>query len=334
MADFKAMLDDLMGKDRNLLPHERSRSKRHFSDRDVCKHFLARFCFHELFPKTKADLGPCRYVHDDPAKEAWDAVEDKGRYPYEADFLAECHRLIEECDDRTRRLRAKYREDSITSLKDQIKELMKKMEECGEVGKVEESVAINARKEKLELQLSKLQQGVGDEWLLMIPGTQKNVVPCAVCGAAVVGDHISHAEGKQHIGFEMIRQAKTEMEEILAARPPPATTEPKADPQPPGGVTDRTEKPATKKELEKERDHPRIRDGERTHEREWERRLRPPRAGSPGGRKRARSSEREGDHNHRRSRERDRDRRRDRSDGRDRSRDRDRGLEWGRRSRR
>ena len=110
MANFKSMLDDLMGKDRNLMPHERSRSKRHFSDRDICKNFLAKFCFSELFQKTKLDMGPCEDTHDDQMKEMWDAYEHKERYTYESDFLKNCNRLIAEVDSRTKRLKAKHKE--------------------------------------------------------------------------------------------------------------------------------------------------------------------------------------------------------------------------------
>ena len=82
---------------------------------------------------------------------------------------------------------------------------MKKLESYAEDGKIEESAAMNSRKEKIEDQLSKLEAGEEDGLVILLPGGQKNVIPCEVCGAAVVGDQNNHFEGKQHIGYETIR---------------------------------------------------------------------------------------------------------------------------------
>lgn len=35
----------------------------------ACKLFLAGLCPHDVFSKTKLDMGPCRGVHDDGLKE-------------------------------------------------------------------------------------------------------------------------------------------------------------------------------------------------------------------------------------------------------------------------
>jgi len=59
-AELKAMLDELMGKDRNMSLDEKSTRGEHWSDDHVCKSFLVRFCPHDLFTNTRADLGPCK----------------------------------------------------------------------------------------------------------------------------------------------------------------------------------------------------------------------------------------------------------------------------------
>ena len=51
------MLDELMGKDRDLSIKEKYGQKKHFSDEEVCKFYLLDFCPHDLFPNTKSDLG-------------------------------------------------------------------------------------------------------------------------------------------------------------------------------------------------------------------------------------------------------------------------------------
>lgn len=82
-----AMLDALMGRDRNELPSERQEF--HFSDADVCKHYLVGLCPSTLFTNTKSDLGPCPNRHDDAMKSQWDALsdEERAKYPYEADLV-------------------------------------------------------------------------------------------------------------------------------------------------------------------------------------------------------------------------------------------------------
>jgi len=36
-----------------------------FTDPDVCQFYLCGFCPNELFVNTKADLGPCKKIHDE-----------------------------------------------------------------------------------------------------------------------------------------------------------------------------------------------------------------------------------------------------------------------------
>jgi RNA-binding protein Luc7-like 2 len=54
---FRAMLDELMGKERDAPLHERSNRKVVFTDSDVCKYELVSVCPHQLFKNTKSDLG-------------------------------------------------------------------------------------------------------------------------------------------------------------------------------------------------------------------------------------------------------------------------------------
>lgn len=68
----RAMLDALMGNERNELPNA-PKSRIKWNDRDVCPYFLCGFCPHALFPSTKNDLGPCSYHHhEDYLRDAYD----------------------------------------------------------------------------------------------------------------------------------------------------------------------------------------------------------------------------------------------------------------------
>ena len=67
MDEQRALLDMLMGKNRDKLPTDSDRGM-HYSDPQVCKHYLVAFCPHDLFRNTKSDLGPCTLIHDDILK--------------------------------------------------------------------------------------------------------------------------------------------------------------------------------------------------------------------------------------------------------------------------
>ena len=58
MDEMRAMLDSLMGKDRNEAASEKAKKRKQtFTDPDVCRYYLLDFCPHDLFPGTKSHLG-------------------------------------------------------------------------------------------------------------------------------------------------------------------------------------------------------------------------------------------------------------------------------------
>lgn len=58
MADaMRAMLDELMGKERNIPLDQRKGTDLRFNDPEVCKYALAGLCPYGLFKNTKSDLG-------------------------------------------------------------------------------------------------------------------------------------------------------------------------------------------------------------------------------------------------------------------------------------
>jgi len=96
------LLDELMGKDRNVHPSQKTRKPVHFSDPDICKFYICGFCPNELFTNTKSDLGPCKKSHDDNCKEEFQNVKAKGTYPYERDFIHFLERLVDDLDRKIR----------------------------------------------------------------------------------------------------------------------------------------------------------------------------------------------------------------------------------------
>ena len=62
----RTLLDQLLGKDRNLTHIERQAYKAtlQWNDSKVCPYFLVGVCPYETFNHTKSDLGNCTRIHD------------------------------------------------------------------------------------------------------------------------------------------------------------------------------------------------------------------------------------------------------------------------------
>jgi len=71
MLSQKELLDQLMGKDRNLSKDDTHTVKMQWRDREVCRKHLCGFCPNIMFSNTKHDIGPCSMVHDDVLREEY-----------------------------------------------------------------------------------------------------------------------------------------------------------------------------------------------------------------------------------------------------------------------
>ena len=60
-AEARALLDQLMGGERDVRLEERTGRTKQFSDADVCKFALCGICPYEIFKGTKSDLGACSF---------------------------------------------------------------------------------------------------------------------------------------------------------------------------------------------------------------------------------------------------------------------------------
>ncbi|KAL4240660.1 Luc7-like protein 3 [Mactra antiquata] len=332
------MLDELMGRDRNLAPTEK-RSEPKWDDPEVCRYYLVDFCPHELFTNTRADLGPCEKIHDDHLRKEYKKSSRAGRLGYEDDFLRYLQTLINDVEKRIRRGHqrlalnsmqgnvngnpANQKEEKIQLLTSRINELVQQAEELGCEGKVEEAQGIMKLCDQLNEERSQLQNNPNPD---PFHEPLKAMEVCTVCGALlVVGDAQQrvdeHIMGKQHSGYARIRayvegkRMKTKEEE--------EERETKL----------KTEREEREKEREKEREERRKRDEERKREREErekerERRKKRSRSRSRGRRSRSRDRDRKKSSGHsrhgRRSRSRSRDRDRHHKSRRHRSRSRDR----------
>jgi hypothetical protein len=81
-----------------------------YFDRRACKHFLLGCCPHDVFSKTKIDLGPCERVHKEELKEKFEAELAKGSSSvlaeaeaYERELERAIRELVHEADRKIQR---------------------------------------------------------------------------------------------------------------------------------------------------------------------------------------------------------------------------------------
>jgi len=107
-SQMAAMLDELMGRNRNYDANDPTAKELKWCDNTVCRYYLVKFCPHDLFTNTKADLGPCEKIHDDELKAKFhDEATPSKRALYVDDFLRFCQRMLQ--DLKSRITRAKER---------------------------------------------------------------------------------------------------------------------------------------------------------------------------------------------------------------------------------
>ena len=172
LAAQKALLDELMGKNRDAGPNERVRTT-HWSDDEICKYYLAGLCPHDLFTNTRVDLGPCPNLHDDKLLEEYRASARFERMGYEDDLHRYCTNLISDVERKIRRGHARLElnaennlpalfatsanTDRIKTLSNNIEEMLAKMEKLGNEGRVEEAQAIMSQCEAAKRERTQLE---------------------------------------------------------------------------------------------------------------------------------------------------------------------------------
>ncbi|XP_046574044.1 luc7-like protein 3 isoform X1 [Haliotis rubra] len=302
-----ALLDELMGRDRNLAPSEQ-RSETHWSDPEVCKYFLCGFCPHELFVNTRADLGPCDKIHDDLLRKEYVKSSRFERMGYEDDFMRFLQGLISDVEKRIRRGHMRLalnstqgslngnlpsqKEEKITMLTEKINELVNQAEQLGCEGKVEEAQGVMKLCDQLREERRQLENNPNAE----LPQLKQMEV-CDTCGAfLIVGDMPQrldeHLLGKQHAGYAQVRATVDKIKKKIQAD---------VDEREAKEAKLAQEREEREKEREKEREDRRKKEkekeDEKKREREKEREKR---------RKRSRSRSRRSRSRDRRSRSRDR----------------------------
>eukprot|EP01053_Blabericola_migrator_P000148 Blabericola_migrator_1__147@NODE_1039_length_5629_cov_110_027508_g715_i0_p2_GENE_NODE_1039_length_5629_cov_110_027508_g715_i0NODE_1039_length_5629_cov_110_027508_g715_i0_p2_ORF_typecomplete_len513_score73_65LUC7/PF03194_15/1_8e75FdhE/PF04216_12/0_0013GRP/PF07172_11/0_021ZnC2H2_12/PF18112_1/0_061KMP11/PF03037_16/0_047KMP11/PF03037_16/9e03DUF4407/PF14362_6/0_38LPP/PF04728_13/38LPP/PF04728_13/14Antiadapt_IraP/PF10796_9/3_1e02Antiadapt_IraP/PF10796_9/0_61kleA_kleC/PF17383_2/1_1e04kleA_kleC/PF17383_2 len=234
MDEMRALLDTLLGADRNALPEQRQNRQQRFNDSDVCRYFLVDFCPHDLFPNTRSDLGPCNKIHSDSLKEQYQKSPDREHFAveYEAEFISFLEKLIEQAEQKiekaNRRIDAPLPDNALLSeeqqqqvdkLNEEISRLLGEAEKAGERGDVEEAAVLTRQVQQLRREADRAASSLYGSYMQR----EKSLRVCPICGAMQsVGDSMSrfesHVTGKQHQGFEKIRSCLEELKRRRAER--------------------------------------------------------------------------------------------------------------------
>ncbi|XP_078538374.1 luc7-like protein 3 [Lissotriton helveticus] len=320
MLSAAQLLDELMGRDRNLAP-DRKRGNVRWDHESVCKYYLCEFCPAELFTNTRSDLGPCEKIHDENLRKQYEKSSRFLKAGYERDFLRYLESLLADVERRIRRGHARLalsqsqraagptgkNEEKVQVLTEKMDELLQQIEELGSEGKVEEAQGMMKLVEQLKEERELLKSTTST--IESFAAQEKQMEVCEVCGAfLIVGDAQSrvddHLMGKQHVGYATIKSTVEKLKEKLRKK----TEEPDRD--------DRLKKEKDEKEREPEEGKKRRDEEEKSRDRE-----RRKRSGSRS-RHSSRTSDERGSRSRDHRRSRSRDRRRSRSRERQRSRDR------------
>jgi len=342
--EIAAMLDALMGRNRNLQPGPEGLPQITWEDSSVCRYYLVDFCPHDIFTNTKADLGTCPNIHDDNYKKNYEeAPQSSIKEEVQGEFLRMAQRMVSDVDKRARDFKMKTEKDrtalgqrelaangitqqqmeeiqlGIEILTDKINAQVEQAEEAGNLGNVEEAQAILKQADQLKEEREELKSSIALKPPPVTSGPEGQFGPpkakevCETCGAflnvgesqARVNDHLM---GKMHMGYTRIRAS---VDSMLAER---ARMREVKELEREKELAER----ASKKEREEE---------ERSKRRSRDRKSEDRRRSRSRDRRRSRSRDR------RRDRSRDRRRSRDRGNDRRRSRDRDRDRDRDRRHR-
>lgn len=237
------LLDELMGRHRNTNPNEKIK-KPNWEDPEYCKYYLVKFCPHDLFVNTRADLGVCPKVHDDEVKDLFEKAENSyKKVQYVEEFLRFCRYMINDVERKIQKgkqrlelmnskpegppmtqAQTEKNQEQVQLLSEKIASLVKEAEEAGTRGDVEQAQGLMKLCDRLKEEKEQLiKQQENSHWSMtaeLAAAQEKQMEVCPVCGAfLIIGDAQQriddHLSGKQHVGYFKLRQA---FEEMLESR--------------------------------------------------------------------------------------------------------------------
>jgi hypothetical protein len=222
--DNKALLDQLMGKDRNKPTYKGIPEQ--WKQHDMCKPYLLDFCPYELFSNTKMYLGNCRGIHSDVVKQQFESTKDSDKpaliRKYELDFLTQLERILDNIEVRYRKAKERIghqkvnlqlpsdKQAELDEMNEDISIAMKQVERYAEQGQLDESSLLMSKVEELTNRANERKKELESRYFI----SEK---VCEVCSAlstfSVTADGWidDHMRGRQHTGSERVRMKVIEI---------------------------------------------------------------------------------------------------------------------------
>lgn len=235
MDETRALLDALMGPNRNQTQTEKPSNVPEFADKSICKHFLVGFCPHDWFSMPKRQLMPCNKIHSELMKEKFEQHPEVAKYKafYEEDFLHYLQPIARDCDNYIVREKGKCRPKMATGksataarmptdvqakfegMERRYAELVRQSEEAADAA----SLGLSKELMGQALVLKEDIDTVKEKYTMEFQGEDI----CEVCGVryplgqggAEWHDKESHKRGKTHQGFSQIRE---KIDELITKR--------------------------------------------------------------------------------------------------------------------
>ncbi|CAJ1327091.1 unnamed protein product [Effrenium voratum] len=242
MDATRALLDSLMGKDRNSAPDSKRQS---FKDPDVCKYHLVGDCPHEMWlnqggkASPNSPVGPCKKQHSEAMRERLKEDKDyvKYRWRYLEDLRLCLQKLVDENNKKAQKVKDKLKEGvtctsdthkavegHLTDREREAQEKLQEAEKMAEEGNLETSKIAQEEMDKLahqKLRLTRLKE-VADAWMdecCEICGSQISWRAVEELEARSKGREHPHVPGAWHQGWKRCRESlKKVTEESIKAR--------------------------------------------------------------------------------------------------------------------
>jgi len=226
---MRAMLDGLMGSDRDMTVDEKVKNKRSFDDRDVDTSFLCGCSPWHLLSETKSEgMLPkegWNKTQDDFLRREWEELpqEEKDKYGFEYDTMKLLENLVNRIEAKIQQNKAKVDDMELLSPEVQkqvgeidqaVKDLQQKAEELGEQGDVDGSLNCIAEADTLK--------GKRDEVVEENKPKAHRGLVCDVTGAVISeGDRTRLEEGRMYVGWSRIKSQLKAYQEREGGPPKP-----------------------------------------------------------------------------------------------------------------
>lgn len=139
---------------------------------------MVRFCPHELFHNTKADLGPCPNIHDEVVRTKY--ISEAPPYTktkFEDEFLKYCRSMLNEVERKIQKGEQRLAqsqiskqdaanpkskvEEQIAMLTDKINQLVKEAERMGFEGNIDQAQQMLKMSDQFKAERESLKKGEG-----------------------------------------------------------------------------------------------------------------------------------------------------------------------------